>query len=99
MASAAGALVAKARHDVISHFMSANAVSPESAVPFTAGHWIEQRQFDRFVAAGVLRPSSEGGHYLDVPAWDAHSKSRRSRVVMLLGGLAVAAGAAVALLG
>lgn len=99
MASAAGALVAKARQDVISHFMSANAVSPESAVPFASKRWIERRQFDRFVAAGVLRPSSEGGHYLDVPAWDAYSKSRRRRAGMLIGALAVAAGAAVALLG
>ena len=99
MATAAAAVVAKARRTVISHFMSANAVAPDSAIAFASDRRIERRIFDRFVAAKVLLPTADGRYYLDVPAWDAYSKSRRRRVGMLLGGLAVAAGAAVALLG
>jgi len=99
MATAAAAVVAKARRTVISHFMAANAVSPETAVPFSSDRRIERRIFDRFVAAKVVVPTPDDRYYLDVPAWDAYSKSRRRRVGMLLGGLAVAAGAAVALLG
>ena len=99
MATAAAAVIAKARRTVISHFMSANAVSPHSAVTFSSDRRVERRIFDRFVAAKVLLPTPDGCYYLDVPVWDAYSKSRRRRVGMLLGGLAVAAGAAVALLG
>lgn len=99
MATAAAAVVAKARRTVISHFMSANAVSPDSAVTFSSGRRIERQTFDRFVAAKVLLSTPDGRYYLDVPAWDAYSKSRRRRAGMLIGALAVAAGAAVALLG
>lgn len=98
MATAAAAVVAKARRTVISHFMSANAMSPDSAVTFSSGRRIERQTFGRFVAAKVLLPTPDGRYYLDVPAWDAYSKRRRRRIGMLLGGLAVAAGAAVALL-
>lgn len=99
MATAAAAVVAKARRNIISHFMAANAVSPDSAIAFSSDRRVVRQIFDRFVAAKVVLPTPDGRYYLDVPAWDAHSKSRRGRVGMLLGGVAVAAGAAVVLLG
>ncbi|MBY0519128.1 MAG: hypothetical protein K2P79_01745 [Sphingomonas sp.] len=95
MATAAAAVVAKARRDVISHFMAANAVSPELAVPFATDRRIERRAFDRFAAAKVLLPTPDGRYYLDVPTWDAYSKQQRRRIAILLVGLVLATVVAV----
>jgi len=60
MATTAAAVMAKARRDVVSHFMAANAVSAESAVAYEPGRRIRQRQFERLCDAGAIRAASEG---------------------------------------
>ena len=58
MATAAAAVVAKARRDVISHFMSRDAVSSAQAVPYQPDRRIRRKMFERFQDAGVLKPGS-----------------------------------------
>ena len=60
MATAAAAVVAKARRDVISHFMSRDAVSADKAVPYQPDRRIRRKMFERFQDAGVLKPGTQG---------------------------------------
>lgn len=93
----AGAAVARARRRVIEQFMRANAVSPDQAIRFETGNFIQRRTFDRMVDAGVLK-AAPGGHYLDVPAYEANSRQRRKRAGLIVGAVALAGAAAAALL-
>ena len=96
MATTAAAVIAKARRDVISHFMSANAVSPDSAVAYEPGRRIRQRQFERLCDAGVIRSATSGKYWIDAPRYDQWSRSRRRRVGIALGSVA-AIGAVLAM--
>jgi len=96
---AAAAIVARARRNVISHFMSCNAVSAERAVPFTPTRRIERRTLDRYVRAGVIVPTATSGYYIDVPSYDAHIKDRRRNVGFGLAALALVGGAIVGIMG
>ncbi|HET9509921.1 MAG TPA: hypothetical protein VFO80_02120 [Sphingomonas sp.] len=96
MATTAAAVVAKARRDVMSHFLSRDAVAPEKAVPYRPDRRIHRRMFDQLTRAGVLK-AGDGGWYVDVPLWDDYARRRRRRAGALIGGL-IAVGAALALL-
>jgi len=93
------ALVARARRHVISYFMTQNAVSPDKAIAFVSNRRLEQRVFDRFVAAKVLVWAEGGRYYLDVPAWDDYARKRRRRAGLVIGAVAAAGAAVVALMG
>ena len=96
MATAAAAVMAKARRDVVSHFMGANAVSAESAVEYEPGRNIHQRQFERLCDAGVIRAAGDGKYWIDVARYDEWSRSRRRRVGIAVGTV-VAIGAVLAM--
>ena len=100
MATAAAALVAKARREVQHHFFSADAVRPDRAVPFEAGTGIEQRQFERMLARGVIREAKPGSYWLDVVAYDADLRDRhaRMRLILLAMVLALLVGLSLSLL-
>lgn len=90
--AAAGAARARAQREVVSHFMSSNAVGPDKAVPFTASRRLEQKCFDRFRDLGVIQPGANGGYYIDIPAYDAYERRQRRMVaVILLVGVVVMA--------
>jgi len=96
MATTAAAVVAKARRDVISHFMSRDAVSPAKAVPYQPKRRMHRRMFERLQGAGVLKPG-ETGYYLDVPVWDQYARRRRRRAGALIASAIAIAGALVAI--
>lgn len=87
MATTAAAVMAKARRDVVSHFMAANAVSAESAVSYEPGRRIRQRQFERLCDAGVIRATGNGKHWIDAPRFDEWTRSRRRRVILAIAAL------------
>ena len=89
MATAAAAVLAKARRDVVSHFMQSNAVSADSAVPYEPGRRIRQRQFERLCDAGVIRAAGDGRYWIDAPRYDQWSRSRRKRVGLAVGAVAI----------
>ena len=97
MATGAAAVVAKARRDVISHFMQCNAVSPAAAVRWIPERRIQRRMLARLVRRGVLVETSPETYYLDLPAYDRWKRSVRRRVALLLSGV-VAIGAVAAAL-
>lgn len=93
MATAAAAVVAKARRDVVDHFMHADAVTPDKAVGYSPQRRLHRRQFARLVAGGILIESAPGRWHLDMPAYAAQAKKRRR---FALAGLGVAAAVAAA---
>jgi hypothetical protein len=94
MATAATAVVAKARRRIIDHFMGADAVSPESAVAFVPQRLVVERQFARFERAGVVRRTDDGRYWIDIPSYRKWENSRRLRVAAA-AIIAVAAAAAL----
>lgn len=92
MATTAAVVVAKARGDVLSHFMQAQAVDPGSAVRWVPERGIQRRQLGRLVRQGVLVETAADTHYLDLPAYDDWKRTRRRRIGLLAGaGAAIAA--------
>lgn len=97
MATAAAAIVAKARRDVVSHFMQQNAVSPAQAIEWVPDRRVRRRALARFVSQGVIVETTQDTFFLDVPAYDRWRRSSRKRLAVALAGVA-AIGAAVAAL-
>lgn len=97
MATAAAAVVAKARRDVISHFMLQNAVSASAAIRWVPDRRVRRRILERFVRQGVIVEHAPDTFYLDIPAYDRWRRSSRKRVAIALAGIA-AIGAAFAAL-
>lgn len=97
MATAAAAIVAKRRRDILSHFLTANAVSADGAVAYQPERRVDRRQFGHLLDAGVIVEAGPGSYFVDVPAYDSWNRSRRRKVGLILGGV-IAAGAALAAL-
>ncbi|MGJ3649534.1 hypothetical protein ACLB0R_13810 [Sphingomonas sp. GlSt437] len=75
---AAAAAATRAREQIISHFMAANAVAVDKAVPFTPGRSLEARQLEELQRAGVIKPAGRGA-YIDIPAYAAWRQQMRKR--------------------
>jgi len=100
MATAAAAAVAKARRDIQHHFFSHDAVRPDRAVAFEPHRMIEQRQFERMRARGIIHEVKPGLFWLDVVAYDVDLRQRftRVRTVLLVMVLALMIGLAASLI-
>jgi len=97
MATAAAAAVARARREVTSNLMQANAVSAGTALRYVPERRLQRRVLERFVSRGVVVETTPDTYYLDLPAYDDWRRSLRRRAAILLTG-AVAIGALVSLL-
>jgi hypothetical protein len=97
MATAAAAVISKARRDVISHFMQANAVSSESASTWVPDRPLQQRMLARFINSSVIVETGKDTYYLDVPEYDRWRRSMRKRAAFALLVVAIAGVAAAAL--
>jgi hypothetical protein len=92
----ATAAVAVAMRKVVSHLMSNNAVSPETAVHFIPERHLQRRMLARLIRREVIVETGPDRYYLDLPAYDAWRRGLRRRVALLMGGVAAAlAGAAL----
>ena len=91
MATTAAAVMAKARRDVVSHFMTAKAVSADSAVTYEPGRNVRQRHFERLCDAGVIRAAGDGKYWIDAPRYDEWSRSRRRRMILAIAVVLVIA--------
>lgn len=96
-AGAAAGAAARARKRLISHFMGQNAVSAAAAVAYEPHRGMERRWLERLIEKGVLHQGKAGTYWLDVPAYDAWTKSRRRRTGAMIGA-AVAISAALGFL-
>lgn len=96
MATAAAALIARARREIRHHFFAADAVRPDRAVSFEPANGFERRQFERMRQRNIVREDKPGAYWLDVVAYDIDLRARHRRIKMAL--LLVIAALAVALL-
>jgi hypothetical protein len=88
MATAAGAIIARARREVEELFFDNNAFSPDRAVEFEPRMEVQRRYLEQMIAEGVVHEPSEGHYWLDLAAYKA---MRRQRFVWKLRVLAFAA--------
>lgn len=86
MATAAAAVIAKAKREIQHAFFAADAVRLDRTIPFTPANGAERRQFDRLRAEGVIHEERPGRYWLDLPAYDAilQARHRRVQIVLLL---------------
>jgi hypothetical protein len=75
------AAVNKARREITAHFMQMNAIAPGDAVAFVPERLIVRRQFEKMLAKGVVKQAGKGLYWLDIPAYNAETQSRRARLV------------------
>ncbi len=94
MATAAAAVIAKARRDVLSHFMQANAVDAGSASRFVPERRVQQRVLGRMVRQGILVQVQENTYFLNLPAYDDRKRRVRRRIAILAASGAALAGLA-----
>ena len=96
MATAAAALIAKARREIQHAFFEADAVRPDRAIAFQPRNGFEQRQFARYRTEGAIKEVADGRYWLDVVAYDGDLRRRHDRVrfalllvitALALGGL------------
>lgn len=89
MATAAAAVVAKAKREIQHHFFSADAVRPDRAVPFTPSRAIEARQFAQMLDRGIVRQEGADRYWIDIVAYDADRQRRFHRVRTVLIALVI----------
>jgi len=87
MATAAAAVVGKARRDVISYFLQRNAVNANSAVCWIPERGLQRRMLARFVNSGVVIEEAADTYFVNVAAYDSWRRSMRRRASMLLLGV------------
>ena len=84
MATAAAALIAKARRDIQHEFFSQDAVRADRAIAFDPSRHIQRRVFERWQRAGVIREEVKGRYWLDVIAYDVDLRRRHNRLRIAL---------------
>lgn len=80
MASAAAAMTARARREILHRFFAADAVRPDRAIEFEPANGFERRQFERLREREIVREDMSGRYWLDLPAYDDLIRERHSRV-------------------
>lgn len=97
MATAAAAAVAVARRRVLGYFFERNAVTAEKAVPFVNERRLQQRQFERFRANGVIAEGKPGTYYVDVPRWHEWQHGLHNRLKIAVAAVLIVVGVVLAL--
>jgi hypothetical protein len=94
----ASAAVAVALRRVVSHLMSNNAVSPQSAITFFPDRPLQRRMLRRLIRREVIVETGPDRYYIDIPAYDRWRRGLRRRLALIFGGVLLA-GIGAALLG
>jgi len=85
-----------AERKVAAHFIEKRAVSMADAIPYAPARPSRQRAFERLKGADVLKTDGKGRWWLDEELWQGRRSNRRTKAVVAL--LAVGVAAAVAAL-
>jgi hypothetical protein len=88
MATAAAAVAAAAQRRVIETFTISGATSAEGAITMPApDRRMERKILERLLAVGVVRETEDGRAWLDQEALAAYRRKRRTRALVLMGGV------------
>ncbi|QDH35034.1 hypothetical protein [Porphyrobacter sp. YT40] len=85
-----------AERKVAADFLAAGAVSMADAIPYAPTRPSRRRAFERLKGADVLRTDGHGRYWLDEERWQGRRSDRRTKAIVAL--LAVGVAAAVAAL-
>lgn len=84
MATAAAAVIARARRDIQHEFFRQDAVRAERAIAFEPSRHAQRRVFERWQRAGIIQEARPGHYWLEVTAYDVDLRQRHNRVRILL---------------
>lgn len=84
MATAAAALIAKARRDIQHEFFSQDAVRADRAIALDPSRRFQRRVFERWRRSGVIREEQPGRYWLDITAYDLDLRQRHTRISIAL---------------
>ena len=89
MATAAAAIVARARREVRDAFRENDAFSPERAIDFQPRTSVQSRYLEQLIAEGVVHEEGPGRYWFDLPAHEAMQKQQFSWTIriFLLGAI------------
>jgi hypothetical protein len=93
MATAAGAMIARARREVDELFFDNNAFSPDRAIEVEPRMNVQQRYLEQLIAEGIVHNSEPGHYWMDLDAWKEARRVRRLwtlRVVLIFLAILVA---------
>src|SRR5690348_16732053 len=97
MATAAAAIIARARREMQHELFRQDAVRADRAIAFDPSHHAQRRVFERWRRAGVIQEARPGHYWLDVIAYDVDLRQRHRRLriallaivaLLLIGGAA-----------
>jgi len=89
MATAAAAIIGKARRDVISYFLQRNAVSANAAVTWVPERNVQRRMLARFLRNGVVIEEAPDTYFVDVATYDRWRRGMRRRAAAMAIGVGV----------
>ncbi|MDQ3070150.1 MAG: hypothetical protein M3R55_10535 [Acidobacteriota bacterium] len=78
-------MMKRAERAIVAELRGAGALSPDRAIPLDPGDWIRRTRIKAMSHAGVLRPGSREGHYLDEDNWRQYEDARRKRSLFIVG--------------
>jgi hypothetical protein len=90
MATAAAALVAKARREVDKLFFDKEAFSPDRAIEFEPRMPVQRRYLDQLIAEGTVNESEPGRYWLDLNVYRERRRRQFVWTMWILGLSAVA---------
>jgi hypothetical protein len=76
MATAAAAIVARARREVEELFWDNEAFSPDRAVEFEPRMPVQQRYLEQLIGEGIVHEAAPGHYWFDLPAYKRTQKER-----------------------
>jgi hypothetical protein len=88
MATAAAAILARARREVDELFFDKDAFSPNRAIEFEPRLPVQKRYLDQLIAEGTVHESAPGRYWLDL---DVYRERRRRQFVWTMWILALSA--------
>ena len=78
------AMMVRARRKIVQHFLFHHATAPGDAVRYLPQSRIEQAQFDRLMARGVVRDAGSGTYWIDTAAFVEFERAQRRKVVTIV---------------
>src|SRR5579884_2676593 len=88
MATAAAAIVARARREVEELFWDNDAFSPDRAIEFEPRMSVQARYLEQLIGEGIVHQEARGRYWFDLPAY---KKLQRERFVWSMRILAAGA--------
>ena len=90
-----GAAVVRARRQIAEHFLTYEAISPETAVAFAPESGIQRTQFSWMQRNGLVHEARPDNYWLDAAAYAAREEARWRRITLVFGIIFVVLGGLV----